>query len=106
MIIYEVNLVIDDDVFAEFGVWLKKHIAEMLQFKGFVKANLLKEESEALDPQQKLTVQYYVRERNALEHYLLNHAPKMREEGLRRFNTKFSVSRRILSLQQSWAIDG
>ena len=35
MVIYEVNLYVDDDAAEEMAVWLKNHIREMLAFDGF-----------------------------------------------------------------------
>ena len=41
-------------------------------------------------------VQYRLRDAAALEHYLQEHAPRMRADGEARFGGRFSASRRIL----------
>ena len=43
------------------------------------------------------TVQYVVKNREALEEYFKVKAPKMRQDGIDRFGSKFSAARRILS---------
>lgn len=97
MIIYEVNLAFEKTISEDFRLWLNEHIAQMLQFSGFIQANLLQSESDDSD-QEKLTVHYYLTDREALENYLVNFAPKMRQQGIERFKDKFSAQRRILQI--------
>lgn len=42
MVIYEVNLSIDEEIYEQFKSWLKSHVKEMLQFPGFIKAQILR----------------------------------------------------------------
>ncbi len=102
MVIYEVNLSIDADVYADYMVWLKEHVKEMLQFPGFIQVSLFEQESKEPDgdfSQEKLTVQYQIEDRDSLEKYLTEFAPKMRGEGINRFKDKFSADRRIFNVQ-------
>ncbi|STX39271.1 DUF4286 family protein [Legionella feeleii] len=101
MVIYEVNLAIDADVYPEFQLWLKKHAEEMLQFPGFIKASILKPEEKDKTGQEKLTVQYQLENRAALEVYFTDFAPKMRGDGLSLFKDKFSAERRIFEVQDN-----
>ena len=101
MVIYEVNLVIDIDVYPQFQVWLKKHAEEMLQFPGFIQASILKPEKEEIPNQEKLTVQYQVEDRAALEIYFTEFAPKMRGDGISLFKDKFSAERSIFEVQDN-----
>lgn len=98
MVLYEVNLTIDSDIFLMFKLWLDTHVKQILKFPCFVKANLLEEEGDYLSAQEKLTVQYYLEDKKALERYLFENAAKMREEGLQRFNNKFAATRRIFTI--------
>ena len=99
MVIYEVNLAIDRDIYTEFQSWLTEHIKEMLQFPGFMQATLLEQEADDAAEQGKLTIQYQLKSRGELDTYLIKSAPKMREEGIKRFKDKFSATRRIFKVQ-------
>ena len=99
MIIYEVNLNIDREIYFEYKLWLMEHVKEMLQFPGFMQAILLKQEQDDVSDQEKLTVQYQLESREYLEKYFIECAPKMREEGIRRFKDKFSATRRVFNVQ-------
>ncbi|PWY55405.1 DUF4286 domain-containing protein [Legionella qingyii] len=98
MVIYEVNLVIDEDIYPQFQLWLKKHVKEMLQFPGFIQASILKPENENTANQEKLTVQYQLENRESLKVYFTEFALKMREEGLKLFKDKFSAQRRVFEV--------
>lgn len=100
MVIYEVNLAINEEIYPQFQLWLKKHAAEMLQFPGFIQANILKPEKEEFLGKEKLTVQYQLENRKALDIYFEQYAPIMREEGTNLFSDKFSAERRIYEVQE------
>jgi len=101
MVIYEVNLAIDKEIYPQFQSWLKKHAEEMLQFPGFIQASILKPEKEEVEGQEKLTVQYQLEDREALEVYFTDFAPKMRGDGINLFKDKFSAERRIFEVQEN-----
>lgn len=100
MVIYEVNLLINANIYNEFQLWLKEHAKEMLQFPGFIEAHILRPENEDTESQKKLTVQYQIDNQSSLTIYFNQFAPKMREEGLKRFKDKFSAERRIYEVQE------
>ena len=99
MIIYEVNLNINREIYSEYKLWLMDHAKEMLQFPGFIQATLLKQEQDNVSEQEKLTIQYQLESREDLEKYFIEFAPKMREEGIKRFKDKFSATRRVFKVQ-------
>ena len=99
MVVYEVNLTINSDIYSEFTVWLKGHVKEMLQFPGFIQASIFKPEHDDVADQETLTVQYQLETRDDLERYFTEFAPKFREEGIKRFPDKFSATRRIFKIQ-------
>lgn len=101
MVLYEVNLAIDEAVYPQFQLWLKKHVKEMLQLPGFMQARILKPEHERTKEQEKLTVQYQLENREFLDVYFAEFAPKMREEGLNLFKDKFSAQRRIFEIHDT-----
>ncbi|KTD24674.1 MULTISPECIES: DUF4286 family protein [Legionella] len=100
MIIYEVNLSIDADIYPEFQVWLKSHITEMVQFPGFIQASILMPEK-VISDKEKLTIQYQLENRQALDHYFTEFAPIMREKGVTLFKNKFSAERRVFEVKET-----
>jgi antibiotic biosynthesis monooxygenase (ABM) superfamily enzyme len=97
MIAYEVNLDVDTDVFAAFRAWLDEHVRHMLALPGFVSAEVL----ERTDPpppggRRSLCTIYRLSDAAALERYLREDAPRMRDDGLQRFPGRFSATRRVL----------
>jgi quinol monooxygenase YgiN len=97
MIVYEVNIEVREESYAEYRAWLAEHVEEMLALPGFVAAEIL----EQLDPSVRegmraLAVQYRLIDEISLRSYLAEHAPRMREEGVRRFGDAFTATRRVL----------
>lgn len=96
MVIYEVNLTINNEIFNEYYNWLIEHIEIMLQFQGFRKAEISKEKLAETDAKTtKLTVHYTLETEQDLDDYLKTHASAMREDGIKKFGDKFSAFRRI-----------
>lgn len=98
MVIYEVNLKIASEAYEDYMAWILTHVQEMLQFPGFLEAACLKEYGIEDQEFKAITLQYRVESKKSLEHYLTNHAKAMREDGLRRFPGKFSVTRRTFEV--------
>ena len=99
MVIYEVNLDIDEAIYPEFILWLNSHIEEMLQLPGFMQASLLKQNSDEISGKVKVTVQYQLVDQDDLQRYFDEFAPKMREAGIQRFKDQFSTTRRTFEVQ-------
>lgn len=96
MIVYEVDLDIDAAIADAYGAWLHAHVAEMLSLPGFEAAEVFV----VADPppaRLQLCVHYRMRDDEALQAYLRDHAPRMRTDGLARFGDRFHASRRILA---------
>lgn len=105
MIIYEVNLDVKNETADAFKAWLPKHIEQMLQHDGFTHANYyhrLGAEENGDNAHHFFTVQYHLKNREALQHYFDHHAEAMRADGLQRFPDQFSAHRRILYHEQSF----
>lgn len=100
MIIYEVTVNIEKEIYFKFIRWLKDHVEEMLKFPGFIQARILKEEQSEKREQEQLTVQYEIDSRENLDNYFKEFAPKMREEGIRRFKNQFSATRKIFHVEE------
>lgn len=96
MVIYEVNLTINNEIFQDYYNWLVHHIEIMLQFRGFRKAEISKEKiPEDNINTTKLTVHYTLDTEEDLNDYLKNHSFAMREDGTKKFGDKFSATRRV-----------
>lgn len=101
MIVYEVNLVLDDAIAADYRQWLAPHVAQILQLPGFVDARILDVLESDVEPPPRdgevaLCVQYTLRDRASLDAYLRNHAARMRADGEARFGGRFRARRRVL----------
>lgn len=101
MIIYEVNLFVDNAVAEAFATWLRGHIQEMLAFEGFEGATWY-----MLDPeggQQCWSTHYHVTNWQYLNAYFENHAEAMRQDGLDRFGGSFTANRRVLYEREAFS---
>lgn len=105
MIVYEVNLLVDEAVKVDYAEWLPVHIREILELKGFESAKWLIKEPEADDEKGKTywTVQYFLTDKKSLDDYLRDHAPRFRKDGLDRFGGSFSAWRRIFEIKENFS---
>lgn len=102
MLIYEVNLSIEADIYNDYLVWLKAHVRDILKIQGFQEAKIFCENNlNDTSNKKSLVVQYSVTSKADLENYLANHAPKMRAEGIKKFGDRFSAARRVLELVET-----
>jgi quinol monooxygenase YgiN len=92
---YEVELEVERAIAEDYLRWLRPHMAEILALPGFLGAELLEEDA-GPDEARRFCVRYRLRDHAALERYLREDAPRLREDGLRRFGTRFTARRRVL----------
>lgn len=97
MVLYEVNLVVKNELCVAYLPWLQAHIEEMLQFQGFERARLWSEEHDTSDDATRYTVHYEITDRVSLDRYFEEHADRMRGDGMARFPAGVSAQRRIFS---------
>lgn len=97
MVIYEVNLLVKGSIFIEYRAWLKEHMVEMVNFPGFISAELSDEISEESES-RKMTARYELDSMESLDNYLTNHSQAMRQDGINRFGDNFSATRRIFEV--------
>ena len=100
MVIYEVNLTVDAEIADDYAAWLGPHIKEILEVDGFLSAEWFEVEADGEDYVH-WCVQYRVKDRTALETYFVEHADRLRGDGLERFGGRFTAERRILSRSAS-----
>ena len=104
MVIYEVNLIINNNILFEYQVWLKNHIREMMTIEGFSGASLCQEVTDKTEMTY-LTVRYELTSKQALDNYLTKQAPKIRQDGLDKFGDQFSANRRFFETLDTWSKD-
>lgn len=96
-IVYEVNIEVDASAHDDYRMWLRDHIAEILGLPGFTGAKVF----EVLEPPPSagrigLCVQYALKNRELLDDYLRDHAPRLRADGVARFGDRLHTTRRIM----------
>lgn len=101
-VIYEVTVDADAGILAEFDAWLAQHVHDMLQLPGFMDAKILHPQTQTAAvigsaPVRRM-VQYTLASQADLDHYLQEHAPRMRAEAVARFGDRLRTGRRILDL--------
>lgn len=94
-ILYEVVITTDPSVRADYLAWLRLHMEEMLEFDGFLSAEMFVDSENG----DEFTCHYRLRDMAAMEAYLAGPAKEMRADGVRRFGDKISARRRILTAQ-------
>ena len=105
MIQYEVRLEVKAEVAKEFEVWLDEHIGRVLKAPGFLHANCYETWPTEKENQgtRKWLVQYHLKDSAAMERYLEEFAPALRQEGLDRFGDAMQASRRILQCRKKFS---
>jgi hypothetical protein len=108
MLIYEVNFTVEGDAAPRFSPWLREHVRETLTLDGFEAAvwytryddaDAVPEQDETTDPRE-WTVHYQVRDRDAYESYLENHADDMQREGMEKFGDHIQITRSLFEQQR------
>ena len=99
MIIYNVTINIDDSVHDQWLSWMmEKHIPEMMETGKFIKAKIVKVLIVEEMGGSTYSTQYFVKDKETLEAYYKEDAPRMREEGQRLFGDKMLAFRTELEL--------
>jgi hypothetical protein len=96
-IVYEVECALDPAIVAEFDDWLPGHVQMVLESPGFLGAELLRPTEPAPDGRVRRVNRYRVRDRGALDTYLEQRAPALRQDGAVRFGDHASYTRRVLA---------
>lgn len=97
MIVYEVNLEVDNAIFAAYRVWLDEHVRAMLALPGFIGAEVFElRDAAPAALRRSLCIQYRLADAADLDRYLRIDAPRMRADAETHFPGRFSANRRIL----------
>jgi hypothetical protein len=102
MLIYEVNLELEEDINYKVAGWLSEIIQKVLASKGFKIAYWFfrKPEDEGSSASDKTlwTIHYIVEDQSSLNTYLNEQSPKIRTEAIDRFGEKLQITYRTLNL--------
>ena len=98
MIVYEVTSVVEAGLWEEYERFIRgRHIPDMMATGNFVNATF-----EHSDP-GRYRVRYVAATREALEHYLSDHAPRLRADFLDHFPTGAKLEREVWQVVESFA---
>lgn len=99
MIIYNVTINVDETIHDEWMEWMKnKHIDEVVATGCFQKARMVKVLVEEEMGGITYSVQYFAPNREMLERYKTEFAPKLKQEGLKLFADKVLTFRTELEV--------
>ncbi len=90
MYVYEVNITIGSDLEKKYYNWLKTHVEEMLEFKGFLFAEIFKNEN--------ILVRYMIDNEINFQNYIKHQAPKMRGSVPGEFKGQVEITRKDYKL--------
>jgi hypothetical protein len=93
-LIYEVECQLDPDIVADYDAWLPGHVRDVLACPGFHGAGIEMPETPPGERQRR-RVRYRVESAAALDHYLENHATRLRTETAERFGARVHCERRV-----------
>ncbi len=96
-VVYEVECSLDPAIVADFDAWLPGHVEMVLASPGFLGAELLRPLEPSPDGRIRRINRYRVRDRAALDHYLEQLAPALRQDGANRFGDRATYTRRVLA---------
>jgi hypothetical protein len=102
-VLYEVSLEADAAIAGPFDTWLRDHVADVLQSDGFKSAEILDDDSTPPDRIRRI-VQYRLRDRAALEHYLATQAPQLEAAGRALFGDRYSSVPRVLPHREEFVL--
>jgi hypothetical protein len=94
-VIYEVECSLDPAIVADFDAWLPGHVRDVLAAPGFLDAETLRPTEPSPDGRVRRVNRYRVRDRGALDHYLEQLAPAIRQDGIARFGDRATYVRRV-----------
>lgn len=99
MIIYNVTVNLDETIEEKWLHWMKsKHINEVLKSNLFTKAVLIKVLVEEEMGGSTYSIQYFCENKDKLNQYYKEFAPKLRQEGLSLFGDKMLAFRTELKI--------
>ena len=104
MHIYNVTINIDDSVQEEFISWMKQHIPDVLATGKFVSARFTQVLVEEETGGTTYSIQYTAKSREDLDAYYKEDAPKLRQDGIKKFADKMVGFRTELKVIEDFTV--
>jgi len=98
MYIYNVTINVDDSIHDAFLTWIEAHISDVLATEKFTSARLVQVLVDEEMDGTTYAVQYTAKSIEDLEAYYIEDAPKLREDGLKKFGDKMLAFRTELKV--------
>lgn len=95
MLIYEVSLEVERSIEDSFREWIVPHAEEVVATGKFTHFKVL--EAGTTSDKFRVCVQYFAKSQENIDEYLAEDAPRLREDGLKKFGSKFTATRRVFS---------
>ena len=102
MVIYEVNITINNEIYSEYYNWLVEHAKEMLTIEGFISAEILEQTDGDAKDKTVFTTLYKLNSMEDVQNYLQNHASRMRDLGMNAFPNQFTANRRVFAVKETF----
>ena len=96
MVIYEVNLTVNDAIYPDYYMWLLDHVKEILAIEGFQKAEVGHIEHHKEDGKKRIRVNYFLDTYASLQNYFTHTAAALRAGAIEKFGDQFSATRRVI----------
>ena len=104
MYIYNVTINIDDSVQEEFISWMKQHIPDVLATGKFVAARFTQVLVEEETGGKTYSIQYTAKSRADLDAYYKEDAPRLRQDGMKKFADKMVGFRTELKVIEDFTV--
>lgn len=101
MVVYEITIDLDSSIYEDFLLWNQGQMVELIALPGFKKAVVYTEK----DTPYRLSVQYHLKNMDALEHYATHHVPKLRAEAEKRYPGLFKAKKRIMKKESVMEVE-
>ena len=99
-LVYEVTCRVEASAVDAWAAWIGPHVEDVLASPGMVGATVARADDE--DGAAVFVCAYRVQYRAALDRYLAERAPALRQDGVARFGDRLRTSRRVLDVIGDW----
>lgn len=96
MIVYNVTVKVENEILEEWLEWIQQHMPEVVETGCFESYSFFELLEPKVDELRTFVVQYFAKNEADYERYVSDFAPKLREDGIKKFGEKFVAFRSIL----------
>lgn len=96
MIVYNVTVKVEKSIEEEWLTWIESHAPEVVATGCFESYSFFELLDPKVDEMRTFVIQYFAKTMQDYERYLSDFAPKLKEDGIKKFGEKFVAFRSIL----------